>query len=291
MQPSPHTKLINFIIGLCKKNTKWVCPFGELGYKVQLIEQSISIDGGQKVKPDVIPVSNKQLNALVFECKGGTTLKEDQIIRYRKLTKKDLLRWIDVFTEDSLTHDICLAGYENSYDKLKKSNTANFPMLSFSKDKIKKSGTNFIVEEVEEKFANEIDISGMIPPLSYYPFSELDDKGVIVPYVLRAVTSLIVEKKRRGKTDALDKNIFASAEVLRKVHPLWDILSIEHQHELQSKVQQLVDELQGTYARFKENIVAIQESENKSTVAISNLIEICEEIIKNEESKIRITDF
>lgn len=81
MDITPHTRLINYVIGFCKKNTGWIQPLEEEGYKVQLIEQTISTEQGNKVKPDVIAASNKLLNSLVFECKGGVTLEQDQIER------------------------------------------------------------------------------------------------------------------------------------------------------------------------------------------------------------------
>lgn len=48
----------------------------------------------EQVKPDVVAVSNKQLHALVFDCKSGKNAEADQVARYKKLTDEDLLRWV-----------------------------------------------------------------------------------------------------------------------------------------------------------------------------------------------------
>lgn len=289
MEPTPHTKLINFIIGLCKKNERWVHPLADLGYTVQLIEQTISTESGKKVKPDVIAASNKLLNSLVFECKGSITIDEDQIERYKELKENDLLRWVDLYTTDHTTHNVCLICYESNYKQLVEKNKANFPILSFSDIRIWKSGSKFVRDEVEQKFKTDVDISTLVPPLSYYPFSENDDKKVIIPYVLRIIISLLINKQTRRHMDPLDENTFSSELVLSKIHLLWDILSLEHRSTLQSKIKIIVNDLKGSYPKFKETIESVQQTH--SPIAISNLITACEEIIVKEETEQRLDDF
>lgn len=289
MEPTLHTKLLNFIIGLCKHNVQWVHPLADLGYKVQLIEQMISTESGEKVKPDVVAASNKLLNSLVFECKGGITLDEDQLERYKELKENDLLRWVDLHTTDNVTHDICLVGFESNYKQLSEKNKPNFPILSFSEIRIWKSGSKFVKNEVQQKFESDIDISALVPPLSYYPFSELDDKRVIIPYVLRTIVSLLINKQTKRKMEPLNENTFSDKLVLSKVHPLWDVLSLEHRSALESKVKKIITELKGSYPKLKESIDVIERT--RSTVSISNFIETCQDIISKEESKQRIDDF
>lgn len=284
-----HTRLINYIIGFCKKNSRWIQPLEEEGYRVQLIEQMITTDKGNKVKPDVVAVSNKLLNSLVFECKGGVTLKQDQIERYSELSERDLLRWVTYHTEHGTSHDICLVGFEQNYEKLKENNTKNFPIITFSESTIKKNGGSFTKDEVEKKFSSDIDISQKIPTLSYYPFSEDDEKHVIIPYILRTTISLLIKKKTRDKLDSLDESLFADDLVLSQIHPLWDALSIEHRKALKLKVQKIIVELMGTHTKLKDSIESIKKSH--STTAISNLIETCEDVVEAEESTTRITDY
>lgn len=182
-----------------------------------------------------------------------------------------------------------MIGFESNYEKLKANNTKNFPIITFSENTIKKNGANFVKNEVEKKFSNDIDISQKIPTLSYYPFSEDDEKFVIIPYVLRTTVSLLINKKTKNKLNPLDESIFADDLVLAKIHPLWDILSIEHKKALKAKVQKIIGELIATHSKLKESLESIRLTH--STKAISNLITTCEEVVKAEESTKRIGDF
>ena len=80
MSTSRHTRLINMIIGLCSKTACWPSVLHDLGYEVQLIEQTISLrESSQKITPDVIAVSNPLKHAIVIDCKSGKTLTWDRI--------------------------------------------------------------------------------------------------------------------------------------------------------------------------------------------------------------------
>src|ERR1035438_4032195 len=98
LRPSNHTLLINAAIGMCKSGSKWIHPLADLGFDVRLIEQTMSLaDGGGHVKPDLVATSNRCLNALVFDCKGGKNVEKEQADRYRRLTQQDILRWIEIW--------------------------------------------------------------------------------------------------------------------------------------------------------------------------------------------------
>ena len=84
MEAGPHTRLINMFMGLCMNTVGWPNILGELGYEVQLIEQTVNLRSTRKVAPDVVAVSNKTVHAIVAECKFGE-IKADQDQRYQQL--------------------------------------------------------------------------------------------------------------------------------------------------------------------------------------------------------------
>ena len=53
-----HTRLINMFMGLCADTRHWPNVLAKMGYKVQLIEQSVSLQSAKKAVPDVVSVSN-----------------------------------------------------------------------------------------------------------------------------------------------------------------------------------------------------------------------------------------
>lgn len=287
MNPSRHTVLINAAIGFCMKNNSWIHPLADLGYKAQLIEQTIRTEtSGKSVKPDIVATSKKITHSIVFECKGGTVIDSDQISRYEGLTASDLLRWVDVHTRDNFSHDVCIFSFKKNHKLF--DNRINFPILSLSDTSLEKKN-DFSKSEVNRKFDKPISTTSQRLPISYYPFSELDDRRVVVPHVLRAMVSVFVGGKT-GSTDATDPVYFLSETVLPKIHKMWNILSTEHQNSLKNMVREIINDLKHTYPKFEMQMLAIQSSK-PNTLALSNLTKTCAEILKEEEKKTWLDDY
>lgn len=290
MRPSPHTCLINYVIGFCKKTDTWIHPLEELGYDVQLIEQPIRLMATKTdlVKPDVVVVSNKLLHSLVFDCKSGKNVEADQVERYKQLTETDLLRWVEgkVYAKKGFSHEVCYVCLEN-HRTFVTSNMMAFPVLSISNDRVSKTG-NFAKQPLDNKFKDDVPIgSRMVAPLSYYPFSSTEDRSVIIPYVMRAIVTLLVDKKRRG-AKIFDPSTYQNDEIMMTVHKMWNVISREEQSALHQVTREILDHLRTQYPRFNQQILEIQNSSSDSQVAISNLIETCEKIAKEEEGKMRL---
>jgi len=234
--PSSHTLLINAVIGLCKNTNSWIHPLADLGYKVDVIEQSMRIDKSEKtIKPDIVVTSNKLIHSIVFECNGGTTIDRNQISRYNDLTNNDLSRWANTYTTEDYSHDICIMDFAENHDSISKQ-TANFPTLSLSNHYLKKHG-KFSKTKLEEQFRKPTSIKKFKPPISYYPFSETEDRSVIMPYVLRAMISLFSTKSNDLDISNVED---LSQRILVRVHKLWNKLSKEHQRRLQTTITNLL---------------------------------------------------
>lgn len=288
MNPSPHTILINSAIGFCIKNDSWIHPLADLGYKAQLIEQTIRTESsGKTVKPDVVATSKKTIHSVVFECKGGKTVEDEQISRYEDLTPSDLLRWIDVHTNDNFSHDVCIFNFKKNHESL--DTKINFPVLSLSDISLEKNN-GFSKKEVNEKFDNPISTKSMKPPISYYPFSETEDRRVIIPHVLRAMISVLMDRKTND-IDVTDPESFLNEVVLLRIHKMWKILSREHQNSLRDLIKEIIKDLKSAYPKFESQIQAIQTSTKTNTQALSNLIKTCDEILEKEEEKTWLDDY
>lgn len=274
---SKHTKLLNYMIGFCKSEPRWICPLGELKYKPAILEQSISMKDGSRVIPDVIFESDKQRHILVCECKGGTTFDKGQIARYQNLTASDLQRWIRLHTKE-ITHDVCYVMFESACRDTR-SLPDTFPILTFS-DYVRKHGKEFAQRSLEVKFSEAIYIGNCMPPLSYYRFSPEDDKHEIVPYVLRAIAS-ILSKNSRTHTE---KGILDYDRILRETHGMYELLSSKHKETLKSKIKTVVSELRSTYPTFKQFV------EDKSP-HLAKFATICDHILEEERQIRRVTDY
>jgi len=274
---------------MCKSGSKWIHPLADLGFDVRLIEQTMSLaDGGGHVKPDVVATSNRCLNALVFDCKGGKNVEQDQADRYRRLTQQDILRWIEIWRPERLTHDVCLFSLEgNHLDRTDK--FSDFPQLILSDESLRKVGS-FSNKDVDREFATTISIpKGSVAPTLYYPFSARDDPAVILPFVLRAIIAFLLDKNRGGNLQ-ISEAMLDNTELLRRVHPLWDLISVDHQRAIREKVRDIIKMILRDYPVFAARLQGT-EPHPDIPVTLSNIIELCEKMIAEEEKKTRITDY
>ena len=182
--------------------------------------------------PDIIAVSNKHTHSLIFDCKGGINIDDDQIYRYKTLKKEDIINWIDIYTRDQLKLDVCIAGFENNHSKIV-TQVDGFPVISFGDDKIIKDNF-FKTDALNIAFRDPISLENMLPPMNYYPFSDTDDMCVIIPHLIRGLVSMATEKGRAGP-EVLSQEILDVEEILQRIHKMWPSLSQEHKNSLRKK--------------------------------------------------------
>jgi len=135
---SEHTRLINKFIGLCKKTAKWPTILFDLGYDVQLIEQSISLKSAQKITPDVVAVSEKLLHAVVTDCKGGNNIDGEQDAKYQELVPDDLKFHVTIHAPDQLRHSVCYVDNRSNHSQLEPH--TELPFITFGDDAVQGVG-------------------------------------------------------------------------------------------------------------------------------------------------------
>jgi hypothetical protein len=272
---------------MCKNEPSWIHPLADLGFDVHLIEQSMAVSGGSgHVKPDVVATSNRYLSALLFDCKGGRNVDEGQAEHYRKLTTADVLRFVDVWRPERLTHNVCYFSMESG--NLSRTNKFDdFVRLVLSEKALTKEGS-FSEREVEKKFSVPISVEGMTPPTLYYPFSELDDAAVIMPFVLRGLIAQLLDKKRGGNMVISEAGL-DDDQLMKRIHPLWHLISPDQQRSIRGKVRDVLRTIMRDYPDFVSKLQGA-EPQPEMQVTLSNLIALCEKMLAEEEKKTRLTD-
>lgn len=240
LQPSKHTILMNYVIGMCKDSKHWIHVLSDWGYEVQIIEQKHHTAKDDVVKPDVIAVSNVLLHALVFELKGGKSIEKDQLDRYSYLLPSDL-RWVTVYDKANLRMDVCLSDFEEDHFAVKLVNNL-FPMITFSDAWLTKEGT-FKLDKLNELFKEPISLKGKLPPYSYYPFSDDDDQAYIAIHVIRTIVSILQKDNKMSKENSLnevnDKLVAFDDIVATKFTYVWKVLSDTHRKALKAKIGEI----------------------------------------------------
>lgn len=242
LEPCNHTKLMNYIIGMCKKHRDWVTVLADLGYSPYLIEQKFNTSSGEVVTPDIIVTSTKLIHSLVFECKGGITIDKDQLDRYATLDEATLFRWVQyahpLFTLQNFRFDVCISDLEENHPIIAPM-VKDVPIVTFGDLKITKTG-QFSNNALESAFREPIDLSGKIPPLSYYPFGEKDKDPYVAAFVIRGLLAIAI-KKAKGGPSVFDKTIITRDELLKFVfNPIFDALSNEHQGRLKERIKEVI---------------------------------------------------
>lgn len=293
MPRSAHTVLINCVIGFCQSDSEtWIHPLSKWNYEPKLVEQEVPLEGGQHVRPDVVAHSEKLSNSLAFDCKGGSTIDEGQMERYRRLTPRDLRVYISPHDENQHTDDVCIVDFESTHDE-HSGRTRGLPCLTITATHLKKSG-KFKKEVLEKTFAQDIPIAeSMIEPSSYYPFSETDGQGVVVKELIRAWIAILQDKKKRD-LNVLARETYAKLEVMKIIHPYFDIMGPDHQRALTQRILDLLTYLQREHSDLVKQVFDIQNArfEGKDiSVRLANLAEVCQGIIDKEEEKMGLEAF
>ena len=273
--------LINCVIGFCKNTETWIHPLYDMGYSVSLIEETLPLSKiTGHVKPDVVVYSSKQNSAIAFDCKTGTTSNSSQLDRYRSLDKNDFRVYHRITNLDQFIHDVCFFDLEENHERLVPS-IEGFPCITLYATFVSKSG-KFAKWELNRLFERIQITDAMEEPHSYYPFSETDDRSVIVKEVLRTIISLLRDRKKRD-LPIFARETWANPVVLRTVHQMYDVIGREHRGVLADKIWDIVKSFQVRYPDFAQKVREIQASEDDSQVMIANLMGECDEIIKAEE--------
>jgi hypothetical protein len=81
---------VNAVIGFLKRDRRWPSPLYRLGYKLEMIEQPISVGSIGRVEVDVICLAHRKNHAVLWECKSGHSVDERQAKVYAAATAKDV---------------------------------------------------------------------------------------------------------------------------------------------------------------------------------------------------------
>jgi hypothetical protein len=284
---------MNYIIGMCKKHRDWITVLHDLGYSPFLIEQKFSTNTGEAVTPDIVVTSTQLIHSLVFECKGGITVDQDQLDRYAALDKTALFRWVEhanpLFTLQNFHFDVCLSDLEENHVLIAPM-VKHLPILTFGNLRVTKSG-RFQDNTLNTAFREPIDLDGKIPPISYYPFGEKDKDAYIATYIIRGLLAIALKKAKGGPT-VFDQSLMTRDEILKLVfNPVIDALSTDHRGRLKEKIKEVIrwvmanEEMKNAFGSIE------QQAGYKINRPLEKLINAANKFIANLETQKSLIPF
>ena len=284
MHASPHTRLMNKFIGLCKDTARWPNTLRQLGYEAQLIEQEVSLESAVKVTPEVIVVSKKLLHAIAAECKGGGYIDDDQYGRYKQLKAKDLYyAGVDVHAPNQLTHVVCYVDDESNHASFVE--YVSMPFITFGTNSIRSTG-DFNNQKTNQKLREPIPLTEANEPSVFYPFSPNDGDEFVMHHVLVGLFAYLTKKPRQP---VKVKEISTANAVLELIHPYHKKISSKHKKELALRIKKSIDVAMGN-KKFKEQVAKIESGE-RSTPTLQSFNDTCKTIVDDAQRQERITKF
>lgn len=290
---SAHTVLINCAIGFCQQDSRtWIHPLSTHKYEPALVEQTITLTEGGHVRPDVVAHSNSLNHSILFDCKGGTSVDEAQIDRYQLLKGKEMRNYIKLYDPNQYRLDVCIVDFQRTHQEVTK-HTKSLPCLTIAPNHLTKSG-EFKKAELNKTFASDIPIpEDNLEPSSYYPFSENDSQFVIIKEVIRAWLVILLDRRMKDK-NVLAKETYADSEVMKVIHPWFDIMEPEHQRALTQRVLDIIAYLGKEYNEITNQVFDIQNlrfEEADIHVRLGNLRDVLQPLIDKEEEKMGLEAF
>ena len=270
-------------MGLCMNTLNWPNILGDLGYEVQLIEQTVSLQSTRKVTPDVVAVSNKTVRAIVAECEFGA-INADQDRRYQQLTPENLLNHVTVHDRNRMSHTVCYVDMCDDHDR--REPHTRFPFITFGKDSIAGSG-DFGHKDLRKCFAGPISLAGTKEPGFLYPFSHDDEDYVVIPHVLRGL--IACAWKPPSKQFKIGDPGTPEA-ILEIVHRHVTLIYAKHKSQLTGRIKSVVEKLLTEIPDLQEQVSKI-DAEGRHPASIQRLEKICDDLISDYETQTRLDRF
>ena len=219
---SEHTRLMNKFIGLCTNADNWPQTLYAIGFRVQLVEQRIALEGSS-ITPDVVSVSDHLSHALLVDCKGGRNIDPSQDAKYQGIRHGELANWVTVREQGRLTHTACYAANGTNYDKLHQH--TGLPFIVFGEDFVKGVGS-FGQPTLDKAIGKSISLRGSLEPRSLYPFSFDDPPSAALPLIVEGVVSCMTKAGAEGHRDFTTED--GMRDVIKSIHVFYERMGTRH---------------------------------------------------------------
>jgi len=279
MLANKHTILMNMLIGLCYKTKTWLHILADCGYKLQVIEQTMTTRSGDSIEPDVIVSSNRERHAIVFECKGGKNTSTDQERRYRTLDTRTLGMWITV-RPGLDRHTVSYAVTDEGMSRI--GVHTDLPLLVFGQNDIRARG-DLGSNCLNKTLSSPVPLDNMKIPITHYPYGPNDTAAALAPHIYQGIVRLV-------STNMASANI-ASDEMVDKIfeinHPHHEMLSTDIARQIRKQIKKTIKSQFLTDSRVRELLEKIRSGEG-SQATWASLLAACKKNVERESRQARL---
>ena len=236
--------LCNLFVGLTKGARglgQYATHFKQLGYRIFRLEPVFRLDKGGKCNPDVVLSSPRRKHTLIVEWTNPTSVhddKKDQLCRYSRVVRNDLVNTLAIPPKEADTFDILVIVSQRATDSFAKCLTENkyaFVLFTFL------PGDDISTLQKVVGTIGDVDTDAVLShpmslriPVRYIPFA-LDNPsaGELVTHIVAHLVSLMA----RG-AKAFDIDGFCAGFV-----SVWSVIALEKRRDISAKTKEILTRL------------------------------------------------
>jgi len=276
-----HRVLISCMMGLAEPSGgSFPNSLHELGYEIAILEWDDVLNSeGKKVAPDIVLTDKNNNHAMVVDCKSSK-LKKDQIERYEKVKKEDLVDWgISTADPRQLIHDNTLvASYENGGTVLSTLPQwdCNFPTLQIGLAEIQKIANEFSRDDLNKVFPIQIRLNQA--PQYLYPIGRESPDHIIMEHMAQELLSRLLSNETEEFEIPLKKIVIG-------IFPHWDAMGKGIREKVMKNCQLVMEiasksETIGKYIEYKKDMITFKIANYKNTRTIQAFEKVVAEYVK-----------
>ncbi len=225
--------MLNLWIGMCRGVPGLPRELKNLGYSDKWIEYKFSNQDLETVHPELIISSDKLGHTLLLEFKSGQNTDNDQLRRYARITKNDLIRNAYLPATASEKHDIGILGKDEYKDRLCigiKEGGYSFPLLLTSQEGITLAYNNFHISELYRVFSPLLKINWSRLSSRFVPLNSESELWELAEVVMPKVLHYMTERRPRVRIEDICQDICIT----------WSMMGDPGRNEIRTKIREVL---------------------------------------------------
>ncbi|MGB8991706.1 MAG: hypothetical protein WCD80_06590 [Desulfobaccales bacterium] len=190
--------MLNLFIGMCRGSYGLPKDLKNLGYVDKWIEYKFNNQDLDIVHPDLIISSEKNKHTILIEFKSGSNTDDDQLKRYFRLTRSDIITKAFLSPLSVNLHDIAIVGKNEHRERLKigiEKRGYTFPLILETGKGLKLFYNQFQVSETTNIFKPLLKVNWKYIPRSFVPVNSESDLWEIAELLLPKILKYLKEKR------------------------------------------------------------------------------------------------
>ena len=207
-----HAHLTSAVIHMCIPTQAWPSDLHDAGYRLYWVERKIRVTTDKHVVVDLYLYASNWNHALLFECKAGANIDDDQLDRFQHLSSRNVIEDGRVGADlSTFTYDVCYVCFGEYSERIAKGLTGTgFPLLALFERQMCLIGGSFTHSHTAKIFSSAIPLDRHKTPTGFFPFDLSSPRFKVADVV---ITQLIAYMAR-------NEGIFETRMMLDKCHPL-----------------------------------------------------------------------